>query len=165
MARLLPTPRKHLSATSSPSPALPSRSRALGARSFAVRLAVVASVAVALLAGLAHAQTTPPANLKERFNQADKNHDGKLDREEYYQLVVEIFYLRDKNKDGYLMVEELQGVVSPEVFKAINSKADGKITLQDWTNALFIDFDRMDTNKDGAVTYEEVEAYIRSSGK
>jgi len=137
----------------------------LGARSFATRVAVVTSVALALLAGLAQAQTTPPPNLRERFNAADKNHDGKLDREEYYQLVVEIFYLRDKNKDGYLMVEELQGVVSPEVFRAINSTADGKITLQDWTNALFIDFDRMDTNKDGAVTYEEVETYIRSSGK
>jgi len=134
-------------------------------RSFAARLAVVASVALALLAGLAQAQTTPPPNLRERFNQADKNHDGKLDREEYYQLVVEIFYLRDKNKDGYLVIEELQGVVSPEAFKAINSKADGKITLQEWTNALFIDFDRMDINRDGALTYEEVEAYIRSSGK
>jgi hypothetical protein len=61
--------------------------------------------------------------------------------------------------------EELSGVVSPEVFKAINRKADGKLTLQEWENALFVDFDRADTNRDGQLTYEELEAYSHTSGR
>jgi Ca2+-binding EF-hand superfamily protein len=63
------------------------------------------------------------------------------------------------------VVEELVGVVSPEVFRAVNNKADGKLTIQDWTNALYIDFQRADINNDGVLSYEELETYIRTSGR
>jgi len=130
-----------------------------------MRRAVIACFALAVLASSGLAQTEPPAKMKERFQAADKNHDGFLDREEYNQLVVEAFYFRDKNKDGYLTVDELTGVVSPEVFKAIDRKGDGKLTLDEWTNALFVDFDRADTNHDGQLSYEELETYVRTSGR
>ena len=128
-------------------------------------LAAGASLGLALLVGPGQAQTTPPPNLKERFQAADKNGDGRLDREEYYQLIVEAFYFRDKDKNGYLLVTELEGVVSPEVFKAVNSKADGRLSMQEWTNALFVDFARADTNGDGLLSYEEIEAYVRAAGR
>jgi Ca2+-binding EF-hand superfamily protein len=143
--------------------ATPEENQTMGV--LAVRAVLAVCLALTFLAGAADAQTAPPANLKERFDAADKNHDGALDREEYYQLIIEAFYFRDKNKDGYLVVEELVGVVSPEVFRAVNNKADGKLTIQDWTNALYIDFQRADTNKDGVLSYEELEAYIRTSGR
>ena len=110
----------------------------------------------------ASAQTGPP--LKERFAGADKNHDGKIDREEFHQAAVESFYFRDKGRKGYLLVEELKEA-SPEAFKAANRKNDGRLTLQEYVNALFIDFDKADTDKDGSLTFEEIEVYSRTIGR
>jgi Ca2+-binding EF-hand superfamily protein len=110
----------------------------------------------------ASAQTGPP--LKERFVGADKNGDGKIDREEFHQAAVESFYFRDKGRKGYLLIEELKEA-SPEAFKAANRKSDGRLTLQEYVNALFIDFDKADTNKDGSLTFEEIEIYSRTPGR
>jgi Ca2+-binding EF-hand superfamily protein len=107
----------------------------------------------------ASAQTGPP--LKERFVGADKNRDGKIDREEFHQAAVESFYFRDKGRKGYLLIEELKEA-SPEAFKAANRKGDGRLTLEEYVNALFIDFDKADTNKDGSLTFEEMEVYSRT---
>ena len=110
----------------------------------------------------ASAQTGPP--LKERFAGADKNRDGKIDREEFHQAAVESFYFRDKGRKGYLLIEELKEA-SPEAFKAANRKGDGRLTLEEYVNALFIDFDKADTDKDGSLTFEEIEVYSRTTGR
>ena len=131
-------------------------------------LVLGAVIATALLwtaipiGGPASAQSTRPA--KERFDSGDKDHDGKLDREEFYQLAVESFYFRDKGRKGYLVVEDLKEA-SPQAFKAANQKSDGRLTLQEYVNALFIDFDQADRNKDGGLTFEEIETYWKSSGR
>jgi Ca2+-binding EF-hand superfamily protein len=109
------------------------------------------------------APVAPPVPLKERFANADKNRDAKIDREEFHQAVVENFYFRDKGKKGYLTVEELREA-SPEAFKAADRKSDGRLTLDEYVNALFIDFDKADQDKDGALTFEEIQVYSRSSG-
>ena len=110
----------------------------------------------------ASAQTGPP--LKERFAGADKNRDGKIDREEFHQAAVESFYFRDKSRKGYLVIVELKEA-SPEAYKAANRKGDGRLTLQEYVNALFIDFDKADTDKDGSLTFEEIEVYSRTTGR
>jgi Ca2+-binding EF-hand superfamily protein len=110
----------------------------------------------------ASAQTGPP--LKERFGGADKNGDGKIDREEFHRAAVEGFYFRDKGRKGYLLIEELKEA-SPEAFKAANRKGDGRLGLEEYINALFIDFDKADTNKDGGLTFEEIEVYSRTTGR
>ena len=106
------------------------------------------------------AQQAPP--VKERFGNADKNKDGRLDREEFYQAAVESFYLHDKGRKGYLVADDLKEA-SPEAFKAANRKGDGRLTLEEYVNALFIDFDRADSNKDGSLTFEEIEVYSRKN--
>ncbi len=121
-------------------------------------LAVLAPAA--LRATPASAQAGPP--LRERFAHADKNGDGKIDREEFHRAVVESFYFRDKARKGYLLVEELKEA-GPEAFKAANRKGDGRLTLQEYVNALFIDFDKADTDKDGGLTFEEIEIYARTT--
>ena len=128
-------------------------------RDIAAGLALILSLAAP---GLGVAQTASPATPRERFDRADKNHDGKLDREEFYQLAVESFYFRDKEKKGYLTVDQLPET-SPEAFKAANRKHDGRLTLEEYVNALFLDFERADTNKDGTLSLEEIEAYRRAN--
>jgi Ca2+-binding EF-hand superfamily protein len=125
-------------------------------------------LALALVAGSTwpsgpvSAQSTVP--LKERFAKADKNRDGKIDREEFHQAAVESFYFRDKGRKGFLLVEELREA-SPEAFKAANRKGDGRLSLEEYVNALFIDFDKADVNKDGSLTFEEIEVYSRGPAR
>ena len=125
-------------------------------------LGAVAALGVFLM-GDAAAQTTSPPNLKEWFQEHDKNHDGKVDREEFYQGIVEIFYFRDKDKNGVLTIEELQGTVSPEVIKAASKKGDNRLTLDEYVNALFKDFAAADTDGDGKLSFEEIDIYIRTN--
>ena len=121
-----------------------------------------ASVLGVLLVGDAIAQTTHPMTLKEWVQQRDKNGDGTIDREEFYQGVIEIFFFRDKNKSGYLTIEELQGA-SPEAVKAASRKGDSRLTLDEYVNALFKDFAAADTNGDGKLTFEELDIYVRTN--
>ena len=127
----------------------------------AVGLAVLAALAVTAFPSPVLAQNTPPANLRDRFKAMDTNGDGKLDREEFQRGVVEVFYFRDKNRKGYLVIEELGS--SPEAFKAANAKADGRLSLEEYVNALFKDFEAADTNRDGVLVYEELEIYVRTN--
>lgn len=142
------------------SPSAP-RSSALPWRAAVIVAGLGAALALAIVAHPTSAQQSPPP-AKERFANTDKNKDGRLDREEFYQAAVESFYLRDKGKKGYLVVEDLREA-SPEAFKAANRKGDGRLTLEEYVNALFIDFDRADANKDGALSFEEIEAYSRNN--
>lgn len=125
-----------------------------------IRKSLLLLLGLAVLAGPALAQTAPSGRLRERFGAMDKNGDAKVDREEYHRAVVELFFFRDKDKKGYLIIEELGA--SPEAFKAANAKADGRLTLEEYVNALFKDFEAADTDKDGVLVYEELEVYVRT---
>ena len=127
-------------------------------------LILAISLALAFGAGHAEAQstTTPDtAKLREWFQSVDLHGNGRIDREEFHRWAVERFFFLDKNRNGYLTVEELRGVVGPEAFKVANRKGDGKLTLDEFVNAVFQDFEAADVDKDGTLTFEEVEAYVR----
>jgi hypothetical protein len=125
-------------------------------------LAAVSALGLFLLDGPAMAQTRPVPDTKTWVKEHDKNGDGKIDREEFNQAVVEAFFFRDKNKSGYLTIEELKEA-APAAVKAANRKGDGKLTLQEYVNALFKDFEAADTDKDGLLTVEEIDIYMRSA--
>ena len=129
-----------------------------------VLTALIAAVAVIGLAAPAPAQTQTPG-WKEGFRAHDKNNDGRIDRAEFQNWVVDGFYFRDQDRKGYLVQADLRGMASPEVFKAMNRTGDGKLTLNEFLNALFQDFSAIDTNQDGAITVQEIEAYIKQRGK
>jgi Ca2+-binding EF-hand superfamily protein len=106
---------------------------------------------------------TPTPDWREGFRAHDKNHDGRIDRAEFQDWVVDGFYFRDKGRKGYLVQADLQGA-SPERFNAMNRKGDGKLTLNEFLNALFQDFAAIDVNQNGTITVEEIEAYIKRTG-
>jgi Ca2+-binding EF-hand superfamily protein len=124
-------------------------------------------IVAAALGGLAApvpAQAQAP-DWREGFRAHDKNGDGRIDRAEFQEWVVDGFYFRDAGRKGYLVQADLQGMSSPEVFKAMNRKEDGKLTLSECLNALFQDFAAIDVNQDGSITIEEIEVYIKQAGK
>lgn len=124
-------------------------------------LAAVAMLTLLVTDGRAVGQTSPPPNLREWLQRSDRNGDGKLDRAEFQQAIVEAFYFRDKDKNGYLTAAELEGA-RPEVIRRLGVKADGQLSLDETVNALFKDFEIMDTDSDGKLTIEEIEIYIRT---
>ncbi|HTK88892.1 MAG TPA: hypothetical protein VL948_01485 [Verrucomicrobiae bacterium] len=120
------------------------------------------TVALALGFGLApssaSAQTSPVWDVRSWMKQYDRNGDGKLDRGEFYQAVVDAFFFRDKDKDGYLAISELKEA-SPESLRAVRRKDGSRISLQEYVGALFKDFEAADTDADGFLTVDEVERY------
>src|SRR5262245_13029956 len=124
-------------------------------------LLLTAVLALSLGAIRVGAQTgTVPPDLRAAFKAADKNGDGRLDRDEFRQAAIEGFYFRDREHKGYLTADQLPEA-SPAAFKAANVKGDGRLSLQEQVNALMKDFEAADVNKDGTLTFEEFEAYVK----
>jgi len=128
------------------------------------RVPVLAAVLI-LLAGLAFAQAPMKPDWKEGFRAHDKNNDAKIDRAEFQEWMVDVFFERDSNHKGYLVVEDVKDVMSAEKFKSYDKSGSGKLQLQEFLNAAFLDFEAIDVNKDGAITMEEIEVYIKRTGK
>ncbi len=127
-------------------------------------LALALACGVVLLGGPALAQTATPADLQARFKLVDKNGDGRIDREEFHQAVVETFYFLDKGRKGYLVLEDMPGL-TVAVFRAADKNGDGKLSLQEFVNARFVDFQAADLDHDGTLTYAEIEAYARRAAR
>jgi len=130
-----------------------------------ISLTLIALVAVplALMAG-----KTP-----DRFDQADKNHDGMLSLDEVNAFLVgELFRPLDKNKDGKLTKAEWMAgsndSAKAEAFRVRDANADGVVTMDE---ALAYGrkkgmakelMQKADTNKDGKLSLAEIRAYYAS---
>jgi Ca2+-binding EF-hand superfamily protein len=91
---------------------------------------------------------------------SDRNADGKIDREEFHVRMVEIFYLSDADRDGFLILVELQKIDEDMVFEPADVSNDGKLTLEEYVDQRFESFDETDVNSDGVLSVEEViDAY------
>jgi hypothetical protein len=128
-------------------------------------LILVAALASSLTAGLVEAQTTLRPDWKDRFRAHDVNGDGRIDRGEFHEWMVEVFFHRDQGRKGYLTIDDVRGAMTPEVFKALNRKQDGKLALSEFLNALFQDFQAIDTGQAGSITVEQIETYVRRAAR
>ena len=111
------------------------------------------------LPALADSPAKKPEDPKQAFAETDKNGDGYVDREEFQERVVEIFYAADRDKDGYLTQEELVAAVEfPKDFAHADKNGDGRISLYEFIEVRFHTFDEVDTNHDGLLSLDEVMA-------
>ena len=60
------------------------------------------------------------------FKEADQNHDGVIDHEEFHERIVEVFFSADRNKDGYLDVTEMKVLLFPDDVTVDDKDADRK---------------------------------------
>jgi Ca2+-binding EF-hand superfamily protein len=132
-------------------------------KKISLTLIALISIPLALTAG-----KTP-----DRFDQADKNHDGMLSLDEVNAFLVgELFRPLDKNKDGKLTKAEWMAgskdAAKAEAFRVRDANADGVVTMDE---ALAYGrkkgmakelMQKADTNKDGKLSIAEIKAYYAS---
>jgi Ca2+-binding EF-hand superfamily protein len=98
----------------------------------------------------------PQADPREAFAQTDTNKDGRIDRREFEDRIVDVFYFADKNKDGVLDESEVKALVFSDDFKVDDKDQDSKVTLQEFERVRIKDFDRADKDGDGSLSLQEV---------
>ena len=91
----------------------------------------------------------------DRFDVADANHDGKVDRSEYDNFVDELVLLYDANRDGKLSHDEIATARDPSKFDRIDADHDGFLTAQEIEAFSGSDFAAMDANSDGSIDRDE----------
>lgn len=97
--------------------------------------------------------------------EADSNGDGKVDRAEFHERMVEVFFHGDRDKDGYMTWAELEKtVVFPDDFRGADRNGDGRISLHEFIRVRFGDYDVVDTDGDGLLSVKEVTVVFERGG-
>jgi Ca2+-binding EF-hand superfamily protein len=123
-----------------------------------------------LLVGVAGAAAAekgaiPAHDPRAAFAETDANRDGKLDRQEFHERMVEVFFHGDRDKDGFMVWDELVPVVAfPEDFRAADRDGDGRYSLYEFIRVRFDDYDVVDTDQDGLLSLAEVVAVFERGG-
>ena len=117
------------------------------------------SFTVGLVLGLACATPVAAqvaaAPAPDRFDAADSNDDGKVDRAEYDGFVAELVLLYDDDRDGRLSRSEVASARDPSKFDMIDADRDGFITLREIDAYSVSDFAVLDANGDGTIDRNE----------
>ena len=115
---------------------------------------------------------------KVTFEQADKDKDGTLDREEAKAVCGEKFDVMDTDKDGTLTKEELNVCgrkkhnehdklhqKRSKEFAAADKDADGTLTKDEakQLKKVYKNFEAIDADKDGTVSRDEVHDFMHKT--
>jgi Ca2+-binding EF-hand superfamily protein len=122
--------------------------------------------ALFILAGVPVAQTADRADMKSIMNSCDKNADHRIDREEYQLYLSESFFFVDKNKDGHLVMDEIQirvQEVDQQKVTAADKDNDGMLSMYEFCNAMHKDFEGDDLNDDGTLDMGELEVLMKET--
>ena len=121
--------------------------------------AFIAFSLLVLAAFPARAQEAPAYDVKKAFAETDKNGDGEIEIDEFHERLVDIFFLGDVDKDGFLSEQEFMAVVViKEDFAKVDKNGDGKVSMQELVSARLPLFIAIDTDKSGTLSLAEVEA-------
>lgn len=103
---------------------------------------------------------------EKRFQDLDKNQDGKVSLEEYlaffgtdhpqrHQFFEYEFRKYDRNGDGFITIEEHRAPVSlADEFRGLDKNQDGRVSPDEFLQGEPL-FRRLDRNHDGVITWEE----------
>lgn len=124
-------------------------------------------LAAALLITTSAARAAEPAKRydpREAFAQADLDHNGVVDLGEFHQRIMDIFYLADGDRDGWLNPTELQQLAFPQDFGAHDKDSDGRLAMREFFRVRLGDFRSADTNDDSELSEAEVVAAYERRG-
>ncbi len=118
---------------------------------------------IAALAGML--AIAPPAHTSETnartvMGSCDKNADQRIDREEYHSYVSESFYFVDQDKDGHLVLEEIEHHVRAmdrDRAASADKDSDGRLSIHEFWSALHKDFEDADLDDDSMLDMDELK--------
>ncbi len=140
-------------------------------------------LALWLSAGLAHADHDGMGehckmHSKMTFEQADKDHDGTLDREEAKLICNHDFDKMDTDKDGTVSKDELnacgrdaahakQHEKRDKEFASADKDGDGTLDREEAKKLKNVakNFDAIDSDKDGTLSRDEVHEFMHQHAK
>jgi Ca2+-binding EF-hand superfamily protein len=128
-------------------------------RRFLARAAITAFAGLALVwapVASADSMDSPDYEPREEHLNADRNGDGAIDRGEFHVRMVEIFYHADSDRDGLLVLIELQRIGEEMVYESADRDGNGKLTLSEYVDHRFEAFEETDKNDDGLLSVQEV---------
>ncbi|HEX7127087.1 MAG TPA: hypothetical protein VF406_15110 [Thermodesulfobacteriota bacterium] len=98
------------------------------------------------------------SDMRSAYGATDRNGDNRVDREEFHQRMVEVFFFEDADKDGSLTDGELADVEA-RAFRMADRDGNGTLSMYEFLDARFEDFEGADRDGDGTLTIQEVEGY------
>ena len=127
-------------------------------------LAAGGAIAVAVVFGTVAAQQSGEGPVRKAFAAADTNADGAMDVNEFVANTIYLFKEMDKDRDGYLSMQEWSIDKSGDAvnrFLLVDRNGDGRISIGEAVADKMIQFFEADSNRDGVITVDELLRYER----
>ena len=86
----------------------------------------------------------------------DRDHNGEIDRDEFEQRMIHIFYFADVDKDGFVTIGQLMVFDEKLLFNSADVDSDSRISLSEFLIVRFEDFRDADTDGSDTLSVEEV---------
>lgn len=86
----------------------------------------------------------------------DRDHNGEINREEFEQRMIHIFYFADVDKDGFVTIGQLTVFDETFLFETADLDGDSRLSLSEFLNARSENFREADGDGSETLSVEEV---------
>ncbi|MBW2715381.1 MAG: EF-hand domain-containing protein [Deltaproteobacteria bacterium] len=119
------------------------------------------SISLLMLALLAPAsgwadELPPPHDPRAAHAATDRDHNGEIDRDEFEQRMIHIFYFADVDRDGFVTIGQLMVFDEKLLFQSADVDNDSRISLSEFLIVRFEDFREADTDGSDTLSVKEV---------
>ena len=98
----------------------------------------------------------PPHDPRAAHAATDRDHNGEIDREEFEQRVIHIFYFADVDRDGFATIGQLTVFDEALLFETADLDGDSRLSLSEFQAARSEDFHEADRDGSDTLSVEEV---------
>ena len=98
----------------------------------------------------------PPHDPRAAHAATDRDHNGEIDREEFEQRIIHIFYFADVDKDGFVTIGQLTVFDEALLFETADLDSDSRVSLAEFLVVRFENFRGADTDVSDTLSVEEV---------
>jgi Ca2+-binding EF-hand superfamily protein len=98
----------------------------------------------------------PPHDPRAAHAATDQNHDGEINRDEFEQRMIHIFYFADVDKDGFVTIGQLTVFDETFLFETADVDSDSRISLSEFLIVRFENFREADADGSDSLSVDEV---------
>jgi hypothetical protein len=98
----------------------------------------------------------PPHDPRAAHAATDRDHNGEIDRDEFEQRMIHIFYFADVDRDGFVTIGQLTVFDEKLLFDFADVDSDSRISLSEFLIVRFEDFREADGDGSDTLSVEEI---------